>query len=322
MRNPKLVAHGSVLFITASVEADIIFPVNPLSELILLKCLAAAQELYPVRVCHFLVEGTHIHLLVIVDNPDDIKDFMAHFKRESAHAINRLLGREKRTVWCEGYDSPPVVSPERCTETIAYLYSNPAKDSLVDSIEEYPGLSSWDHFQAGKHVFHTFLVPRDEFRTLPVNHRAKTYNREARLLSKKKKKSRFTIYPDAWMEAFAIEESERAQINQRITGRVYQIEAEQRALREEEKRGVLGVKKLCETTIGTPYAPKRTGRRMICLGVNKEERARFIAHAKALFQRAREVYEEWKKGNTSIPYPPGLYPPSMPKLANVVGGLA
>jgi|GEM_PF-4515199 len=47
MRNPKVHLNGTVLFITASVEADLIFPANPLSNLIVLKCLAAAQDLYP-----------------------------------------------------------------------------------------------------------------------------------------------------------------------------------------------------------------------------------------------------------------------------------
>jgi len=70
MRNPKVHLNGTVLFITASVEADLIFPANPLSNLIVLKCLAAAQDLYPVRLCHFVAEATHIHMVVIVDNPD------------------------------------------------------------------------------------------------------------------------------------------------------------------------------------------------------------------------------------------------------------
>ena len=38
---------------------------------------------------------------------------------------------------------------------------------------------------------------------------------------------------------------------------------------------------------------------------------------KALMQKARAVRELWKLGDVTVPYPPGLYPPSMPKLANV-----
>jgi len=322
MRNPKVHLNGTVLFITASVEADLIFPVNPLSELIILKCLAAAQDLYPVRVCHFVVEATHIHLIVIVDNPDDIKDFMRHFKCESAHAINRLLGREKRTIWCERYDSPPFIDPEKIIEKIIYIYKNPAKDALADSIDTYLGVSSWSHFQRGKDTFNTFYIPRDEFRPLPHNHSLKVYQREARLLKKKKKKNTFTIYPDAWMEAFGVTDPEERKVfNTRITEGLYKAEQEYRELRAKEGKSVISPARLVQTEIATPYTPKRTGKKMICLGSEKKDRVSFIGFTKLLAQRGREVFEEWKKGSTHLKYPLGLYPPSMPKLANVVGGM-
>jgi REP element-mobilizing transposase RayT len=319
MRNPKIIIKGTVLFITSSVEEDIIFPANPLIKLILEKCLAAAQALYPVRVCHFVVLGTHIHLLVVVDNPDDIKDFLAHFKRESAHAINRILGREKRTVWCESSDSPIILSVEKAIEQIVYLYSNPAKDALVDSINDYPGLSSFKHFIQGKNTFHTFYIPRDNFRALPAEHNLGTYNAEARILTKKKKKNTFTIYTNAWMEAFGLSAKEQKEINQQIILRVYEKEEQLRALRSSHKGSVLGLKRLITTPIASPYRPKRTGKKTLCLGASKQERAPFIAWAKALFLLAKEVYAEWKRGNISIPYPPGLYPPAFPKLANMLG---
>jgi hypothetical protein len=319
MRNLKIVLNGQVLFISTSVEEDIMFPANPLIELILLKSLAAAQALYPVRVCHFLVEGTHVHMLAVVDNPDDIKDFMCHFKRETAHAINRVLGRTKRTVWCEGSDAPVVLSVEKTIEQIAYLYANPAKDSLEDSVGKYPGVSSWKHFLKGKNTFRTFYISRDDFRPLPAEHHLETYKAEVRVLVKKKKKNSFTIYPNAWMEAFGIKAEQQKKINKEIIERVHEKEKSSRELRVKEGRGVVGATRLSTTPIGASYRPNRTGKKMLCLGASKQERQPFIAWAKALFFEAREVYKEWKRGNFSIPYPPGLYPPAFPKLANMVG---
>jgi hypothetical protein len=40
---------------------------------------------------------------------------------------------------------------------------------------------------------------------------------------------------------------------------------------------------------------------------------------KELMHRARAVRQRWKIGDIAVPYPPGLYPPSMPKLADVLG---
>lgn len=135
--------HGSVLFATFSIEQGILLLCNPLCEAILKSCLARAQFMYPVRVVAFLIEGTHIHLVLVVDNPDDVPAFIRHFKTESAHALNRILGRRKRTIWCEGYDSPVVLTLLRTLMVLTYIYSNPAKDDLEKSIDRYPGVSSW-----------------------------------------------------------------------------------------------------------------------------------------------------------------------------------
>jgi hypothetical protein len=48
---------------------------------------------------------------------------------------------------------------------------------------------------------------------------------------------------------------------------------------------------------------------------NRDLRIRFIQFLKSLFAEARSIRERWKVGDYSLPYPLGLYPPSMPKLA-------
>jgi hypothetical protein len=86
-----------------------------------------------------IVEGTHIHLVLVVIDPDDINAFFRHLKTESADMINGLLGRNNRTLWCEGYDSLIVLSPERALMAIACLYANPAQDNFETSIDRYQG---------------------------------------------------------------------------------------------------------------------------------------------------------------------------------------
>ncbi|MEN9845574.1 MAG: hypothetical protein RIS36_721 [Pseudomonadota bacterium] len=56
--------------------------------------------------------------------------------------INGLLERDKRTLWCEGYDSPIVLTPLRALTIIAYMYANPAKDNLETTIDRYYLLSA------------------------------------------------------------------------------------------------------------------------------------------------------------------------------------
>jgi REP element-mobilizing transposase RayT len=158
--------HGSVLFATFSIEQGMLLLCNPLCEAILKSCLASAQFMYPVRVVAFLIEGTHIHLVLVVDNPDDVPAFIRHFKTESAHALNRILGRRKRTFWCECYDSRVVLTPLRTLMVLTYIYSNPAKDNLEMSIDNYPGVSSWKMFTKGEHKKSWKRIRRPAYKVL------------------------------------------------------------------------------------------------------------------------------------------------------------
>jgi REP element-mobilizing transposase RayT len=85
--------HGRVLFCTFSLEEGLLLLANPLCKAIVKSCLARAQVLHPVRICHFIVQATHVHIVLVVMNPDDVHAFIRCFKTESAHMINRILGR-------------------------------------------------------------------------------------------------------------------------------------------------------------------------------------------------------------------------------------
>ena len=114
----------------------------PLCPAIIKSCLAAAQLLYAVTICHLLTQGTHIHMILVVKNPDHVPSFIRHFKPESAHMLNRILSRSKRTIWCDGNDIPTVLTLRRALVAIAYLYANQVKDNLESTIENYPGFST------------------------------------------------------------------------------------------------------------------------------------------------------------------------------------
>ena len=87
--------HGSVLFCTFSLEEGLLLLANPLCQAIVKTCLARAIQLYPVRISHIIVEATHIHLVLVVINPDHVEAFFRQFKTDSAHMIYGLLGRSK-----------------------------------------------------------------------------------------------------------------------------------------------------------------------------------------------------------------------------------
>ena len=314
--------HGSVLFCTVSLEEGLLLLANPLCQAIVKSCLAAACAMYPVRICHILVEATHIHLVLVVIDPDHIEKFFRHFKTESAHMINGLLGRNKRTVWCEGYDSPIVLTPTRALIAIAYLYSNPAKDNLETSIDRYPGFSSWKMFQSGKLARQWKRLRRPQFR--PLTRDANNVRGYAKLaediLDASDEMQTFILEPNAWMEAFGYHSPEQQQkMNEQLIERIRLLEERAERKRTRQRKQVLGRERLLAQVFDTSYRPKRHGRRMWCLSEKRSVRMEFISFFKALMRKARAVRERWKLGDVAVPYPPGLYPPTMPKLANALG---
>ena len=318
----KYFPNGSVIFATMSVEQGLLLPCNPLIESMIKSTLARARQLFPVQVCHLLVEATHVHMLLRVIGPDDTANFIGYFKAELAHRINQLMGWSKRTVWCEGYDSPVVLTPTRALIAIAYLYSNPAKDNLEDSLEIYPGFSTWRMFRSGqfthkwKHYSRPFYQP-----LLPNQHTAAIYGREAvRLAAAKRPVIEFSIEPDAWLEAYGITDpEEQMRWNQRLVERIRILEERARKKRKKEGKSCIGSAALSAQRLTLDYQPKRTGRRMSCLSEKRSRRMEFLDFLKDLVERAREVLLRWRVGDYSVLYPPGLFTPSMPKLLEPIG---
>ncbi len=310
-----------MLFTTFTVEEGLLLLSNPLCLAIIRSCLAAAQALYPVKISHLLVEATHVHLVLVVYTPDDVPRFLGHFKTESAHMLNAILGRKKRTIWCEGYDSPKVLTLSKALAMIAYLYSNPSKDNLVHSIDEYPGFSTWKMFQSGEVTKQWKRLRRPQFRELPPDsHTLRGYTKEAeRLLEESKEIATFTLEPNAWLEAFGVKDPlEQAKMNQRLLERIRTLEQRAERIRVRAKKRVIGRERLLTQRMDLSYRPSRKGKRMWCLSDKRSLRVVFIRAFRKLRREARRVLSMWRMGDMSVPYPPGLYPPSMPKLANVV----
>ena len=259
--------------------------------------------------------------IVIVQDPSDVSEFIRFFKTESAHMLNRVLGRKKRTIWCEGYDSPVILDEIRALIAMSYLYANPAKDNLEESIDKYPGLNSWNMFISGKTSESWKRIRRPAFRKLELSeHNLAGYTKESlRIAADAKKSYPFILKPNAWIAAFGITDpEEQAKLNERLIARVRHLEERAKTKRERERKNVMGAQRLLTQRLDLTYRPNRSGKRMNCLSVYKDLRIDFIDMLKDLYSKGKEVLKNWKNGDYSVPYPLGLYPPSMPKLGELL----
>ena len=314
--NPKCFIHNTTVFISSRTQEDLPLVATPYMEEIIWGILGSAQEKHPLRINHFLFMPNHFHIIATVHNPEDIPSFLLYLKRELGHAINRLLGRKQKTIWCEGYDSPTLLNFEDVLKYINYTYTNPQKANLVETINEYPGVSSWKMYENGVLKRKCKRIPRNAIPKLPKTDMSIQEQKKfaQKLLDKATEEYEFELEPNAWMECFP-ETLDSSEIKNQITARIQESES---TLKEERTQPVLGSKTLKLRPIDTPYSPQKFGKRMICICHRKELRIAYIQWFKEQVEKARAAYQKFKTGDSLALPPPGFFTPGGSLKANIV----
>jgi len=313
--NRKLILSKMPYFVSSRIQEGIPMLPTDNMNLIIKGILAQASALFPVEVCHFIFMANHFHLIFVTKDPEDATAFVGYVKTEIAHAINRMLERRQHSVWVEGFDSPVMLDSETVINKIVYLYANPAEASLVDSISEYPGVSSWSAYTKNKSNIQCCKVSRD--RILPLKSKVLTVKDQqdiARSLYKKGKKIELELTPDAWAECFGEGEVNIVAANEEIKKRLSALEERYRSARGKEGKKAIGAYRLKLQSIFKKYTPKKFGKKMLCLASDRATRIPFIQFFKEQCQLAKEAYEAWKVGDFSKKIPPGMFSPRPPNL--------
>jgi hypothetical protein len=264
------------------------------------------------------VMGNHVHLIALVEDPTTLESFMERFKCETAHAINRLLGRRQVTVWCEGYDSPMILTLDALLEKVAYVYANPVRAHRASSINSYQGVSSWTMRNLGQERVVVQRIRRNFIEAVAQGELSPSQQqREADFLERQAKESLvFTLSPDAWMTAFP-GQTTIEQFNDRLLKRITEIEQEMSIERQKVGITLPSVAQVRAQPINVPYSPQKFTRRMWCICGDVPIRVSFIKFIKKLRAEGREVSIAWARGDFSKPFPVGLFPPSHPMLASM-----
>jgi hypothetical protein len=176
-------------------------------------------------------------------------------------------------------------------------------------------------FSKGEHSEENKIIPRDEFEYLPIwKQNYKGYAAEAeRVLATTEETETLTIEPNAWLESYGITDpKEQLQWNSKLVERVRKIEERAEKVRKRTGRRPIGTHKLRNQKFDLTRRSSRSGKRMCCLSERRSKREEFMRDFRQLMFEARETVKRWAKGDFSVPYPPGLHAPSMPRLANMM----
>lgn len=106
--------------------------------------MARGIDKYKVQLYGFVWMSNHGHLLLQAPK-DNLDEFMAYLNGQIAVSVNRFLGRENH-LWARRYSAAQVLDEDAMLERLIYMLANPQNAGLVQSIEEWPGLSSGSFF--------------------------------------------------------------------------------------------------------------------------------------------------------------------------------
>jgi putative transposase len=143
--------EGALVEVTCrALHSRLLFrPSRTLNEVIL-GALARAKSLYPVRICGFSFLSNHFHLLLEVDDAQQLARFMGHFNSKLAREVGRLTGW-KQKIFERRYQAILVSSEEGAqTERLKYVLAQGCKEDLVERPREWPGVHCVQALTEGK----------------------------------------------------------------------------------------------------------------------------------------------------------------------------
>ncbi len=221
--------------------------------------------------------------------------------------MKRLLGVSRLNLW----EGDPILAEiqdlDKAVERFVYHYANPADADLVETIDEFPGLSSWNDFLNADTTVDARcarLVPWIRLPSIaPLVNLALTPEEDlalcASLVEGATEKHELVIYPYAWIKCFGPTTPEEvAKIRERIIEGVRAREEAARKRRAAAGKKVMGRERLLKQPIMAPHTPPPRERRVYFLGSCKEARIARVAEMQE-FNRICEKCREEELNPTS-----------------------
>lgn len=299
-----------------------------LVRLLLASAMARTQRDFKVIITHFLWMGNHLHLLFVAKDAEQAMRFYSELMKKITDYYKRLFALPRLELWePNGAVLSRVLDVESAKDRIAYLFSNPSKANLVDSITDYPGFSSWDSFsKANADEAVTEPVPWIRQPSIPPLPQSSLTERQDRfitgkLISEAQTAHNLTVHAGAAFAVFGIKEkAELASIGESIQREIARREEEYRRDRFKNGSKVLGKNALRRESLRKAHTPKReaTDRKVLFHTTIKQLATEFLAQFDAFCNKCREAYRAHRAGHSHVHWPPGAFRPPMGPMANAI----
>ena len=327
MRRRRQIIAGQCYEVCFRARVGIPFPPNDTINLIILSAMARANWDNKVIICDIIWMGNHPHLILISIDAERFSAFLAELEKTLTEDIKRLLGLDFLHLWEGRPTIARIGDAEKVMQRKAYLYANPSRAHLVDTIEHYPGVSSFQAFKKATSQPVDFSVSEDipwiRLATIkPLGTRSLSPEQDRHyhkhLIGQAKTTHPLTFHPNAWMKCFGIKDSEVEAINKRIFEMILNSESLSRQERLAKGFSTFGINKLKAEPIMKPHIPKKKERKIFFLASTFETRLAMLNDFLAFDDQCTRCYQALRKGDTSISWPPGAFRPPMGILANAL----
>ena len=296
-------------------------PPNQTSNELKLGILGRTQRDSKVELSHFLDMNNHSHTLAVSNHCEKQSKFYMELQKKTTDAVKALLGLKSLSLWEDRPSVAKVATLDDAIKRIVYIYCNPSKASLCDSIEEYPGINSWSAFlQCEPRVDAEVVVdarwyPVSEIPKLPS--RLLSPKQDARIhqelaSSEKALSHPIIIKPFKWLEAFGIVNPYKIErIRQKIIAQVRETERVNAEARLAAGKRSVPRSVLVREPYMKPHTPKKKERKIYLICGDRELRLELLERFRQIFDRCRECYRKAKEG-LRVEWPPGTFTPWFP----------
>jgi putative transposase len=142
MRKKREFIEGAVYHVTSRTNnKKRVFGCN-VGQKTMLLVLRDAKEKFAFRLANFCIMPTHIHLLIIPGEGENLSRIMQWVKTHSAKRWNRIHGSTDH-VWGERYFARIVKEGREYSQAMDYIDRNPVKAGLVQDVGEWKACGAY-----------------------------------------------------------------------------------------------------------------------------------------------------------------------------------
>lgn len=277
--------------------------------------LAKAQSKAPAQIAAVQFMGNHFHM-ILFGRAKLVSRFMNVFKGEIGKYLKRLYGDTFQSkVWAGRFKEQLLATPDDVMGKLEYLYLNPTRAGLVDSVDGWCGVSTWKMFLSGSTSRLCRWIPSRILRRIFA---MPTTTQYADMIKGASEMLEFNIDPLGWLGCFSecknsINEVggkwSRDEVRHRIIDRVRTGELDYRKERWKNRKKL----KKRASWISPEYKPKRVGRTPFIICHDKVLRLALIQSYKEFCHLASVAYHRIKAGEDprDVQFPPGALKPPL-----------